>query len=234
MTVASTSAEPKSTASGIVERADTQQRVIPESRRADGSIRKERKVRPGFIPTEDVARYRPAGAREAEEARKRGIPGSSAAVAATSSSSTTSDPSGSLKSGNIGNCDTHGTLWRSSTARAAPPSAHSVPTSRPRGNFAPLEPAPARRTTNEAPLKNNTADELEAFHSDTRSWRNSRLRKQNPSEEKKEETAAVPDAWDQEEPGSDKGTEREQSSKRAQTSTDDLAAELDSLSINVL
>ncbi|KAJ1035597.1 hypothetical protein NDA18_000375 [Ustilago nuda] len=231
MTVASSSSEPTSTASGIVERANTQQRVIPESRRADGSIRKERRVRPGFTPAEDVARYRPARAREAEEVRKRGIPGNSATVAATLSSSITSDPSRSLKSGNIGDCDTHSTPWRSSTA---PPSAHSVPTSRPRGNFAPLEPAPARRTTNEAPSKNDTADELEAFHSDTRSWRNSRLRKQNPSEEKKDERAAVPDAWDQEESGSDKETEREQSSKRAQTSTDDLAAELDSLSIDVL
>ncbi|KAF7724697.1 hypothetical protein EC973_000805 [Apophysomyces ossiformis] len=32
-------------------------RWIPASRRADGSIRKERKVRPGFVPLEDVQRY---------------------------------------------------------------------------------------------------------------------------------------------------------------------------------
>ncbi|RMD43969.1 hypothetical protein DV735_g1080, partial [Chaetothyriales sp. CBS 134920] len=31
---------------------------IPASRRADGSIRKEIKVRPGFKPTEDIATYR--------------------------------------------------------------------------------------------------------------------------------------------------------------------------------
>ncbi|KAK3824648.1 MAG: hypothetical protein J3Q66DRAFT_94196 [Benniella sp.] len=32
-------------------------RVIPESRRADGTVRKERKVRPGYTPPEDVAKY---------------------------------------------------------------------------------------------------------------------------------------------------------------------------------
>ncbi|KAF9434914.1 hypothetical protein BGZ76_007218 [Entomortierella beljakovae] len=41
--------------SGIQERDDV--RVIPMSRRADGSIRKERKVRPGYTPPEDVAKY---------------------------------------------------------------------------------------------------------------------------------------------------------------------------------
>ncbi|KAJ3056288.1 hypothetical protein HK097_007500 [Rhizophlyctis rosea] len=32
-------------------------RVIAASRRPDGTIRKERKVRPGFVPQEDVTRY---------------------------------------------------------------------------------------------------------------------------------------------------------------------------------
>ncbi|KAJ3417573.1 hypothetical protein HDV05_000030 [Chytridiales sp. JEL 0842] len=31
--------------------------IIPESRRPDGTIRKERKVRPGYIAPEDVAKY---------------------------------------------------------------------------------------------------------------------------------------------------------------------------------
>lgn len=41
------------------------QRIIPQSRRADGSIRKERKVRPGFVPVEDVARFVPSRVRKA-------------------------------------------------------------------------------------------------------------------------------------------------------------------------
>ncbi|KAI9199678.1 uncharacterized protein BJ171DRAFT_517459 [Polychytrium aggregatum] len=45
------------TASGIVTRGPENERVIPASRRADGSIRPERKIRPGFIPQEDVKRY---------------------------------------------------------------------------------------------------------------------------------------------------------------------------------
>ncbi|PWY97340.1 hypothetical protein BCV70DRAFT_150213, partial [Testicularia cyperi] len=52
--------KPKTTTAGIVQDPTSQQRVIPESRRADGSIRKERKVRPGFTPVEDVARFRPS------------------------------------------------------------------------------------------------------------------------------------------------------------------------------
>lgn len=42
---------------GIVTDADGR-RVIPESRRADGSIRPAIKVRPGYTPPEDVAKYR--------------------------------------------------------------------------------------------------------------------------------------------------------------------------------
>ncbi|KAI8644940.1 hypothetical protein BD408DRAFT_412405 [Parasitella parasitica] len=34
-----------------------EERWIPGSQRADGSYRKERKVRPGFVPMEDVERY---------------------------------------------------------------------------------------------------------------------------------------------------------------------------------
>ncbi|GAB5592265.1 hypothetical protein Unana1_07165 [Umbelopsis nana] len=41
--------------SGIVGEGDD--RYIPGSRRPDGTFRKERKVRPGFTPMEDIARY---------------------------------------------------------------------------------------------------------------------------------------------------------------------------------
>ncbi|KAJ3113035.1 hypothetical protein HDU96_003845 [Phlyctochytrium bullatum] len=44
------------TSAGIVEASDGT-RIIPQSRRADGTVRKERKVRPGYVPAEDVERY---------------------------------------------------------------------------------------------------------------------------------------------------------------------------------
>ncbi|KND00287.1 uncharacterized protein SPPG_04616 [Spizellomyces punctatus DAOM BR117] len=42
--------------SGIRE-SQSGDRVIPATRRPDGSVRKERKVRPGYVPQEDVSRY---------------------------------------------------------------------------------------------------------------------------------------------------------------------------------
>ncbi|TIA93389.1 hypothetical protein E3P99_00166 [Wallemia hederae] len=49
-------------AAGIVDTEDGR-RSIPQSVRADGSVRKEIKVRPGFMPMEDVERYRPPRSR---------------------------------------------------------------------------------------------------------------------------------------------------------------------------
>ncbi|KAF8936083.1 hypothetical protein BGZ47_009654 [Haplosporangium gracile] len=46
--------QPK-TISGIQDRED--ERVIPMTRRPDGTFRKERKIRPGYTPPEDVAKY---------------------------------------------------------------------------------------------------------------------------------------------------------------------------------
>ncbi|KAI8080790.1 uncharacterized protein B0P05DRAFT_539630 [Gilbertella persicaria] len=43
------------TNAGIIQVGE--ERWIPGSQRADGSYRKERKVRPGFVPQEDVQRY---------------------------------------------------------------------------------------------------------------------------------------------------------------------------------
>lgn len=43
-------------AAGIVTAKDGE-RVVAASRRADGSVRKEIKIRPGYVPPEDVARY---------------------------------------------------------------------------------------------------------------------------------------------------------------------------------
>src|SRR6266536_5551991 len=57
MTMSSSKAISNSTPSGIVT-TDNNERVIPATRRADGTLRKERKVRQGFVPQEDVARYK--------------------------------------------------------------------------------------------------------------------------------------------------------------------------------
>ncbi|KAH8830802.1 hypothetical protein DL96DRAFT_1594359 [Flagelloscypha sp. PMI_526] len=55
---------PDKTLAGITVDPLTLNRVIPESRRADGSVRKELKIRPGFTPQEDVKRFR--GTRQAQ------------------------------------------------------------------------------------------------------------------------------------------------------------------------
>ncbi|EIN10696.1 hypothetical protein PUNSTDRAFT_64750 [Punctularia strigosozonata HHB-11173 SS5] len=55
---------PQTTSAGIAVDPRTLERVVPESRRADGSVRKERKIRPGFTPQEDVSRFR--GSRQAQ------------------------------------------------------------------------------------------------------------------------------------------------------------------------
>lgn len=68
---------PEKTASGIAIDPRSLDRVVPESRRADGSVRKERKIRPGFTPQEDVARFR-STRQQAVEARtlpKGHVPG---------------------------------------------------------------------------------------------------------------------------------------------------------------
>ncbi|KAI9319134.1 hypothetical protein BX666DRAFT_2025466 [Dichotomocladium elegans] len=44
-----------------------EERWIPGSRRADGSYRKERKVRPGFTPLEDLQRYASPRARQQQQ-----------------------------------------------------------------------------------------------------------------------------------------------------------------------
>ncbi|KAG7097033.1 hypothetical protein E1B28_004426 [Marasmius oreades] len=50
--------DPPKTTAGIVVDPHTLDRVIPESKRPDGSVRKQIKIRPGFTPQEDVKRFR--------------------------------------------------------------------------------------------------------------------------------------------------------------------------------
>jgi len=49
---------PEKTAAGIAVDPRTLERVIPESKRPDGTLRKQIKIRPGFTPQEDVRRFR--------------------------------------------------------------------------------------------------------------------------------------------------------------------------------
>ncbi|EEB93431.1 hypothetical protein MPER_07908 [Moniliophthora perniciosa FA553] len=49
---------PDKTAAGIIVDPQTLDRVVPESKRPDGSVRKEIRIRPGFTPQEDVKRFR--------------------------------------------------------------------------------------------------------------------------------------------------------------------------------
>lgn len=60
------------TNAGIITVGD--ERWIPGSRRADGSYRKERKVRPGFTPLEDLQRYINPRAREQQAGNARILP----------------------------------------------------------------------------------------------------------------------------------------------------------------
>ncbi|THH14987.1 hypothetical protein EW146_g5428 [Bondarzewia mesenterica] len=49
---------PDQTAAGIAVDPRTLERVIPESRRPDGTVRKQIRIRPGYTPQEDVQRFR--------------------------------------------------------------------------------------------------------------------------------------------------------------------------------
>ncbi|KAG1779769.1 hypothetical protein EV702DRAFT_85849 [Suillus placidus] len=49
---------PDQSAAGIAVDPCTLERVIPESKRSDGTLRKQLKIRPGFTPQEDVSRFR--------------------------------------------------------------------------------------------------------------------------------------------------------------------------------
>jgi len=56
---------PDKTVAGIALDPQTLERVIPESRRPDGTVRKQIKIRPGFTPQEDVRRFR--GTKQAQK-----------------------------------------------------------------------------------------------------------------------------------------------------------------------
>ena len=66
--------DPEVSNSGITTGADGQ-RHIPSSVRADGSIRKEIKIRPGYRPPEDIEAYKNRTAEAWRNRGKGGIPG---------------------------------------------------------------------------------------------------------------------------------------------------------------
>ncbi|CAE6532765.1 unnamed protein product [Rhizoctonia solani] len=59
---------PDQTPSGITVDPRTLDRVVASTRRADGSVRKEIKIRPGFTPQEDVGRFRGSRQQAADRA----------------------------------------------------------------------------------------------------------------------------------------------------------------------
>lgn len=61
--------------SGITTDAQTGERYIPSSVRADGSMRKEIRVRPGYRPPEDVELYKNRAAAAWKTRAKGGVPG---------------------------------------------------------------------------------------------------------------------------------------------------------------
>ncbi|MCJ1446567.1 MAG: hypothetical protein MMC23_007072 [Stictis urceolatum] len=79
MSPAADSATPSSSRAGITTAADGQ-RHIPSSTRADGSQRKEIKIRPGYRPPEDVEVYKNRTAAAWKNRGSGGIPGAAAAA----------------------------------------------------------------------------------------------------------------------------------------------------------
>ncbi|KAJ9315095.1 hypothetical protein DTO271D3_4548 [Paecilomyces variotii] len=66
---------PAPTAAGITVDAVTGERVIPSSVRADGTKRREIRIRPGYRPPEDVELYKNRSAEAWKNRGKAGVPG---------------------------------------------------------------------------------------------------------------------------------------------------------------
>ncbi|KAF3395153.1 hypothetical protein EIK77_008840 [Talaromyces pinophilus] len=68
------------TSSGIVIDATTGQRHVPSSTRADGTKRKEIRIRPGYQPPEDVQKYKNRSAEAWKNRGGGGVPGAEPVV----------------------------------------------------------------------------------------------------------------------------------------------------------
>ncbi|KAL1966301.1 hypothetical protein VTN77DRAFT_4654 [Rasamsonia byssochlamydoides] len=69
------SAKQQVSSSGIVVDAVTGQRHVPASTRADGSVRREIRIRPGYLPPEDIAVYKNPSAEAWKKRGSMGVPG---------------------------------------------------------------------------------------------------------------------------------------------------------------
>ena len=78
--------------SGITTDAQTGERYIPSSVRADGSKRKEIRVRPGYKPPEDVELYKNRAAATWKTRGKGGVPGAEALSSEDDKTRTTAKP----------------------------------------------------------------------------------------------------------------------------------------------
>lgn len=75
------------TSSGIVVDTATGQRHVPSSTRADGTKRKEIRIRPGYQPPEDVQKYKNRSAEAWKNRGSRGVPGAEAVVSSNTQQS---------------------------------------------------------------------------------------------------------------------------------------------------
>lgn len=74
------------TSSGIVVDEATGQRHVPSSTRADGTKRKEIRIRPGYQPPEDVQKYKNRSAEAWKNRGSGGVPGAEAVTSNTQQS----------------------------------------------------------------------------------------------------------------------------------------------------
>lgn len=63
------------TSSGITTNTTTGERHVPSSIRPDGSVRREIRIRPGYLPPEDVERYKNRAAQSWKNRGQAGVPG---------------------------------------------------------------------------------------------------------------------------------------------------------------
>ncbi|KAK8153106.1 RNA binding protein Pym, partial [Phyllosticta citrichinensis] len=85
-----TEPNPKAANSGAVISADGE-RHIPSSTRADGSVRKEIRIRPGYRPPEDVELYKSRTAEAWKNRGKGGVPGAEPIVPKPQTSSSSAN-----------------------------------------------------------------------------------------------------------------------------------------------
>lgn len=72
---------PRGTSNSGIQKLSTGESVIPSSTRADGSVRKEIRVKPGYKPPEDVEVYKNRTAEAWKNRGKGGVPGADPAEA---------------------------------------------------------------------------------------------------------------------------------------------------------